>query len=926
MPIERAPFHPDVLRRDFGCSRRLATRIVALHQRGVALSALVVEEARPGTLLEALLLERALLEAADPAACLPALLAAERFAPLQADLALVVLEEEGMAVLAAADETLLLDADTVEDASADGPAASGGAAALGTSTAATSHPPRFTSDSTSRAHAPVNATSRSGTTDLARRAEGAVASAAGSGTGRAPRYDDEELARIRVRIFASATAAEKIAALRQFAFSDSEDAEKFRVFLQAAGDEDAALRAAAAQGMREMGVEPDVCDAARTLAEGDAEGRCAAAARLADLGTSMSGSARDLALMACFGALRDPQATLAVRNALYATLQALAPMFGATRVEASDFLRILTGRLREGAAEERSPVRKVLLALDALDPGRVAAFLRDEILRSRMPTYRGTLFETLEQLQPEAALFESLFPVAAEIWTALPTDDSAFRSLGMLLIQHGEEGLAQFLRAVEGSDTAHVRAAIRLLDNALLGGGIPDAGREAIARMGLAFLRKAPLQVRTDLLETSLCVREDLPPALRREIAEVFLRDVGDYAQWPMAERLEHAFVRLGAPAVAPLARTLAEQRNRGHAARLAQALGRIGLALDPRTDGTDPAEAEAILRHLAALSFEELPIRDALHLAIGRLASRPGLRPAVSRLVYRTLRERLRGDASDAPTLEALGFCCAGTGLGEDDIRIVTRLCLQHLQTAMPDPQVRTDEVDGEDVFLLGGELDVYATLIPACLRGLCAIFTGKRTPRAVQEEILDVLLQLRGPSGDVDLAWGPVNASLLTETLGTMGGDAHASDRQRFRIVSCLARRAGEPSVLAALAGILARPDDLPQHDRIAGSVMERVLRILTRVEDMKSEDATWHLGILARLSKRGRFAVKEGGVERLLERLAEQFEAGVARGTPRALHFTQQMVADARLPTPILQRLADAIATHTQGAVSRAHPPGA
>lgn len=909
MPIELAPSTPDALRTAFGCSRRLVTRILALHQRGLALSALVVEEARPGSLLESLLMERALLEGDTPATPLSALLETERFAPLQSDLSLVVIGQDGMQVLAAEEETLLLQVPADGSTPASPPST-----APATVDAGSGSPGRDPASVTSAPSA------QTGDTALARRADGTFVPASAPASGRAPVYGEEELARIRVRIFASPTAAEKIAALRQFGFSNSGEEEKIRVFLQATGDEDAALRAAAAQGMRELGVEADVCDAARTLAEGSSDACAAAAARLADLGTGMGEGARDLVLMACFGSLRDPRTSPALRITLYATLRVLAPVFGIERVRASDFLRILTGLLRDGTPEERSPLRGLLRAMDALDPGWVAAFLGGEILRSRMPLYRAHLFDVLEELPSEAECPDSLLEAAAETWTAIPTDAPAFRRLGMRLIRHAQEGLPLFLRTVEASDTAHIRAAIRLLDNALLGDGLPPPSREAIARMGLTFLRSAPLQVRTDLLETSLCVREDLPPGLRREIADVFLRDLNEYAQWPLTERLEHALVRLGAPVVPAIARTLSEQRHRQHAAVLAQALGRIGLALDPRTDGTDLQEVEAILRNLTALSFEEVPIRDALHVAIGRLASRPGLRPDTSRLVYRTLLERLRGDASDAATLEALGLCCSGTGLGEEELRVAAQLCLRHLQGAMPEPEVRRGERDGEDVFLLGGELDVYATLIPACLRGLCALFTGKRTTRPVQEEILGVLLPLRSPGGGVDLAWGPGNAALLTEILGRMGADGHASDRQRFRIVSCLAPRAADPPVLEALATILARPDPLPQHDRIAGTVMDRVLRMLTREEDMKAEDATWHLGILARLARRGRFSLKDGGTERLLERVAEQFESAMARGVPRATEHARRIVEEARLPEAVLRRLAEAVARQSQLTVTR------
>ncbi len=858
--LELALQERDALIAHFGCSRRLAARVGALLGKRVALTATVLEEAKPDTPLERLLLSRELLQAEDPAAALAALQRDERYAAVAENLPLTVVEQAEWTVIAAEEETLAEAGFSRLDPNGAPPPSS--------ATLPATRPPQ----------PPAPAGESAGTTGA---------------------FTPQEVARLRVTVFTASESNQKVAALRQIAFTDLPDREKAAIFLQAAADEDAVLRAAAAQGLRRLGLEPQLADAARLFAEGTPAERNLAAERFVDLASQASPLGLDALMMAVSGALRDPRTPADLLRRTLATFVDLTGLLGAERVGNDDLLRAVIERMHHGGEALLPDFRQLLMALERTRPGWVSSYLLEEARNTRSTEYKGLMLEMMAGMDLDEARRAELVPLCAETFFQHPAGSPLTRTLGTFLSRIGDAGLRALAERMTAAGTAHQRQAVRLWDNYLRARVPDEATRVAMAEACLHLLKHAPMQVRIDILETRVAARDDLPAALRGEIAAAFLRDLNDYVQWPLGDTLELTLVRLGEPAVAPVVEALNERRDNLGGAVLAKALGRIGLTLELRDDRDLRRRIEALLRTLSSLSFKDTAFRSALHLAMGRICSRPGVSGDTVDFVSRTLLARLQGGPEDAATLEALGLCCRGTGVAVETVRTVAGLCLTHLQATQPDPSLTVDQIDGEELFRIGAETDIYADLIPACLSALRDIATAPHTPAALQEKIVTALLELWQISQRFEVVIGPQNVALLTESLGRIGAEPRLPPQQRVRIASSLAKGVEDVTVLEALAELLSQPDRLPQLHRMAAAVMQRLLKVLDDTGDLSVEDRETYLRILARVTRRGRFELRHGSVERLLTRAVDALIQGLKQGVPQVLSHLRALHSAERLP---------------------------
>ncbi len=834
---------------------------------GITTSAVVLEEARVASAMEKLLLDKSLLQCEDLSSQIHSLLQEDRFAELAGEFPLVVVEQDPWQVIAAQEET----------------AAEAGFQ-QGVPDAADAGPLPLVPDGD---YLP----------DLTRPSP--VSDATQSA------FSREEAARLRVQIFAASTPAEKVAALRQFAYAPVSSPEKVRIFLQATADEDRPLRAAAPQGLRLMGLSPDMAEAARLLAEGTPEEARAALARLRDLAPAAPELDRDAALMALLGILRDPHTPGEDAVAALNTLRETATAFGADRLCRDDILRILLERLLSGSEDVLLALRGTCAAIESLRRGAVSERVLAELHKSRSPAYRGALLQLLTGMDlPMDARGETL-RMAADTLLHLPTDSSACRMVAGHLVRAGDEGLRLLAQRLPAADTAHQRHFIRELDRALRSQDLRPDTREEIVGAGLALLRHSPRQVRTDLLETQLCSRDDVSPSVRREIAAALAADLRDYNRSPLSETLENSLVCQGPPAIAPLLTVLREHRGSQDATILANALGRIGSALAATGQSEAVRQTEDVLRELQKLTFSDTVVRDSLHLAMGQICSQPAIPQEVGNLILRTLLSRLEGNARDAATLEALGLVCNGAGGDHESMNAVAQLALNHLMAVQPDPTLEVGRKQGEEFFTLGGPIDVYAALIPACLATLGHLAVGPRTPASLRTKLVDTLLERWEKAMQFEVQWSPVNVTQLTEILGAIGASDMATSEQRLRIANTLARHVDEIPVLHALASLLRRGDPEPSLDRLAGSLVLRLLKRLQEDEVLTSEDRETYLRILAKVGLRGRFQIRGGDEARLVERMIEALVSGLRQGIPgSAQHLTN--LRDAGVLAPRHQAL--------------------
>lgn len=900
--IELAPRQRDILLRDFGCGRRLAARVVALGGKGVGLSAVVVEEARPGSPLEAMLLAPEWMGEGDAATILATLLAAPEHAALAQSLPLTLLARDGEAVLALEEEALA-EAAEQQAAPPASPAPAQASPHSGMPAAASDLPV----DPSQSAPAPL--ATRPADAPVQPLSPGAGPS---GGEGGAV-FSEQEVARLRVQIFAGSSPSERVSALRQFAYADVPEGEKIRVFLAAMAESDRALRAAAATGIRLLGLAPEIADAAETLAEGAPKERLLAAERLTDHVRTASAIGLDGVLMALAGALRDPEADAGLRVAVLKAFESAAPHLGPGRMTQADLLRTLLKQLAN--AEDTLHYRRVLRAVEGMRAGSVVDQLCATIGETSSVEYRAILLALAIDLAADDERRHALLPPAVDAFCELGLDHASSRALGVFAASFGDAGPRALAERLPTLDAAHQRQILRLVDNAMRVRTPAEPTRVALAEACAELLERARLQVRIDILETHVAIRPDLPAPLRGRVAEAIIRDLNDYAHWPVCDTLENALVHLGGPAIEPIRVALRERVSNRDGAVLANALGRIGLSLGAAEEEATRAQAEGVLRELTKLSFDETRFRDALHLAMGRICSRPALGKGVHDMIVRTLLDRLEGGVEDAAILRALGLCCLSAAMQPARARTVAGLCLAHLRAARPDPEVAVEMVEGEEVFQLGRDADAYVELLPACMDALANAALGPRTPEPVRREIIAALLSHWDEIARFALVWGPQNTALLTEALGRIGAGEEMAPGERIRIATKLATRTRDGAVLEALAGMLARRDRLPQLDRIAGAVVLRLLKRLDSEDEAAPETRENDLRMLARVVGRGRLAGRDPGDDvRLYERAVNALLAGLKQGVGGMAATLRDLVDRRCLPPAEAERVQGELARFT------------
>ncbi len=892
--IELPPASRSELLETFGCSRRLATRIGALLSNGVGVSALLLEEARPGSPLEALLLRKELLETEDPARTLSLLLAESDLRALAEEMPLIVTRQDDLAVIAAAEEEL---AASVFEESPPLPEVPGEESASDPDSPAGSLLP---------AHGPE---------------ESSPGVPAPSATASAP-FNEQEVARLRVAIFAGATAQEKVAALRQFAYANVTGEERVRVFLEAAGDDDKALRAVAPAGLRRMGLPPDTAEALRLMAEGEPAEQGHAAERIADLARNADALELDAILMGLLGSVRDPHTPPVCLREVLATLAASAVRLGPDRLAREDVFRILLDRLPRADPRLLLQLRRALQAVDSLRPGWLARQLLDEILSTETTHYRSLLLELATALPLSPEQQAALIDVASETVLRVSADSEPSRAILQFLTSTGDPGLLALAGRLSEADTPHQRQIIRVIDNTLRRVSPSDATRRTLAEATLSVLLEGSRTVRLDILETFVCFRRDLPEALRERVTRAILNDFPHYAHWPHAQTLESALARLGAPAGRVLLETLAEEKKNPLAAPLVRALGSIGRELCSGASAeseleseSDPALATEMLRRLHALAFGEPPFLDDLHVAMGRIASGPGISGEVAALIRRTLLERVMADRESPALIRALGWAVTSPTAEGQIVRTVADLAVQHLLAPQPEPTLDKTMVQGEEVFRVGGETDLYGRLVPACLDAVERLVTHPGTPEPLREELTDRLIGIWENTSSYEVMWSPADVARLTESLGRIGAEETTPTTLRVRIAMALRSRVVELPVLEALSRILARPESIPQINRLAGATALGILRLLSSRDRMRPEDREDYIRILARIAGRGHLEVRSGEAERLYLRIAETIGAGVSQGVPGALQYLIRLRDNSRLPQSTRETLESVIQRHTR-----------
>ncbi|GEM_PF-3239051 len=846
-----------------GLSRRLAARVGALMRRRIACTEALLEEARENRDLQDLLLAPELRDAGDEVgAVLERLLDTERYAQLARSAPIAVASEDDWSIIALAEE---IEAEegfrlSEEREESKGPP-----------------PSRPQPPATRPAHARSQPEQEEAEPDES--------------------FTEQRLSELRVAVFASASSAERVGALRRLAFAPVDEAERARVFVQALGEEDAALRAAAAGALQALGLSGDVAQAIRLLAEGTEEERDFAARRLAGIEAAADSLERRAAVMSLLGTLRMDESSK-VRASAVRSLSRVAPELKGFRDILGDVVRLLVEQLVAGLADMGDPVRRAFLDFQEFHAAAVTPLLIEEARKTDSLEIRALLLGAAARGKAPDDLRAHLRALVADCLMALPAESPEAHTLGTFLVDQGDAGVAEILARLDGVDIAHQRFLVRLLDNTARFRTLSDALRIRLAEQGLDLLRSGPRHLQADLFESQLLYPDALEPEARARVAQAVVASARHLAVPQILENAEGVLVHLG-PAVIPVLLDAALQHLEGIEGPLAcRALGRIAADADTQAADQVAALREA-LRRLQAASFTPAGNRRELYVAMGRICATGAFEEEVTRVIRRNLFNRLEGSAADAGLIEALGWMAASPTERPEVLREIADQAFGHLEAETPETTVSTKIQRGEEVFVLEGQLEIYAELLPACIDALEHIVLSPSAPADMVSAFTRRLLGCWRESVSFRVQWSPANVTRLTTMLGETGASDRLSQPLKAEIVHTLAGRMSEVPVLEALSRVLEAAGASPEMDRLAAAVAMRILRMMEEEKDLTMEDREVYLRVLGRVVSRGALEVRGGGGERLMQRAVEEIALGMSDGVPNAMGIMLALRESPRLP---------------------------
>jgi hypothetical protein len=768
-----------------GLSNRLLVRIGALLKKNIAISRTLLESAPPGSPMEGLLLEPALLAKAAEldAATL------NHFAQLR--------EETKGAQLALGPVVENMRAICLQEELDAGEGWGAGAAAEATP---------------STALAPVQTT-------LAR-TETAQGSNSSTESGL---FSRSEIERWRLKLTTSGDSSERMEALRTLALAPLTPPEKLDALLQGLSDREAAVRAEAAGLLIGVGADKDVAEALAGLNNADPARRIAAADRLLVLIKPTQSELEIGSVAMCALCMLKLQFDSGLTGRLLDLLRACAPAVGRNPERLAEVVRIVAGLIAKGSNENETaakiesllnPAHRLMNAFGAVVPQLLFPVLHAELSRCSDLVTEAFLLQSLLDLPPAGDEEEQkLLQKCVNCIGRDMEEGRDSRALGVRMVRRGERAL---LAMCEGFATAHMGAQkyfLILFDDICRLSKVSPAELERAAKVVLHCIETGSKGLRMSAMECRFITDMEISEETRKALAKSILDCVDDFIFKTDIEKIEATLSRLGLPAVDPLLERIALERSPEERIRAVRLLGDWSLNVKaPRGQIARLQQSVTdVLRKLQALSFEEkFPDRGELLCALGKLVSSPAASKDADAIITRTLLDAARGDDTKLVprALEGLTYVAASRRAQADMIHATSELLRHVLNEMVLDIGTDTKNVDGETVIeIKGGEK--YTSFLPILLKGMSRVACSSSCPPAIMKDLGLELLSRWKKICKGELIWGPANAMLLVQALKELGCHKAFPPELRLEILKSFAPKHVQAPIMHAISDILAADD---------------------------------------------------------------------------------------------------------------------
>lgn len=807
----------DALVARFDLSQRLVTRIGALLSRQVDLTASVLETARPGSLLERVLLNpRVLTEAAaltteqlrDVAA------AVERAAGAALDAPLAVLAEAGWRTLALEEEVLAAGAWS----RAAQPAAGGRELAV-------------------RLEAlPLLAGSSELFPVVLSREEA-------SGL-----FSPEELGRLKLTVLTGVDPKTKVEALRRLGLAPLSAQERASLYLRALADESPDVRKEAALVLRQLGLSLEVSEGIRAVCEASAALKPQALGRLEQIVAKAPPQERQVVMAVLLTDFRNEREPV-LQAALLSTLAAFADLFSRNEEMLAALVQQVADRFVSQSGLLAEPARAFFEAVGRVAPAPLAAVLWRETERvpdRRARAYFLTLLCRTKLSDPDRERLASEVVHCIVGWN---DSEVECRRLASQLKAFGEAGIRALLAGYPGADEGNRPFLIRTLDQMCLGAEIPPRQMAKVGAFLLDILGTAKRPLRLTVLESRLYFHPSLSSDLKARLAADFISNVHEFRLAQILDVTESALERLGIAAVDPLLRAAKGSPYDAEREIACKVLGRVLMTTKETGEDVRKAAEKAVstFRSLAdgPPSAQGFAVR-----ALGRVAASPLLPTAEVVRLAAELQGMVRRTERALDAVEALGWIASGANAPLPLRMDVGLLYLGYLDGEYPVDLGRPRPSGDGIVLEVSADTAAYTDLVPVIVEGLERIALTWALTEHFREKVVERLLTKWFQTMSYEVVWGPANVTRLGEALGRIGEAPETPTHLRVSIVKALRVRLLNMPMVEALGKVLAAPDDAPPLlllcEEIAGSLVsmtdhrdfqeredrEVILRALTRI----------------------------------------------------------------------------------------------
>lgn len=818
----------------FPISNRLALRVGALQAKGVLLSEAVLETAKQGNPLEAVLIHQEVFKHADKLdTAFVQKLAAEMKADAEGAL---VVTEDGTWKVVALEEELLAD----QAWKSDRPEAGSAQLAVIEPTAT----PLLEVGEASRL------------------------------------FTAEEIARLKLTALTSADASEKIAAMRKLMYAPITDREKGAVFLRVLVDPISPVRAEAVKGLESLGFNHEIAEAVRMLLEDDEKGKTFAVQRIGAILGGVGEMEAQIVMNVLLQVMRESESAEMHQNVMRA-LRKACPALLANKANMTELARICMKQFIQSPDAMSASVRGLFTDLADHAPEPVAELLWNELRQTEDHRARIFLMMLIGQMKIGDDLMANLAQAMVDeiLNTGLREDERVRLRYGLMRV--GKAAVTPLLDKLRVVQADQQSLMVRLLDTLCMEKRLDAPTKRRVGTAFLDLLKVGERRTRRAVLQSRLCAEPELDQRTRRGMAVEFVRSLSEFRLPDTVDRIELTLEAIGGLSLEPLLEFAKKHANTEQGDRCIRAFARIVGAAGLEDVRHRVAVSGAINFCLKQLDERKVHL-GGFAVALSQLCAAGATDEVAIDGIAKHLLAKLWKVPYAYDVLEALGILG-----GSDAASLECKVGITHELTRVlelePPKDVGTErKTDDGIIYEFGREVEFDTVVLPAVIKGLERICLAKRTTKNLRETIVMKLLDAWGKVSGYKVVWSPLSVETVASALGKIGCHPGTALPYRIHIGRILRHQINRLSVVRSIGEMLRTGEGDPELDELAIEVGYEIVEQWTGPE-VSPEERGAVIHSLACIASVDRLDAKRKDVRALRERVIELLYEGLRDNLP-------------------------------------------